>query len=72
MGIAPAAAKLFAFIRRRIAARLRRSFGDWIALTIARGLSFVVVGGSVYVTYTVEMTSFDDFRRCKEQHDHAV
>ena len=38
--------------------------GDWIALTIARGLSLAVVGGLVYVSYIVEMTSFDDFRKC--------
>jgi len=42
---------------------------DWIALTIARGLSFAIVGGLVYETYIVEMTSYDDFRQ--EQHRHA-
>jgi hypothetical protein len=39
---------------------------DWIALTIARGLSFAIVGGFVYVTYIVEMTSFDDFLKCNK------
>jgi len=64
MKIASAAARLLAFIRRRRAARPKRSMGDWIALTIARGLSLAVVGGLVYVTYIVEMTSYDDFRKC--------
>ncbi len=39
---------------------------DWIALTVARGLSLAVVGGLVYVTYIVEMTGFDDFRKCNK------
>lgn len=30
---------------------------NWIALTIAHGLSFAFVGGLVYVPYVVEMTS---------------
>ena len=66
MKIAQAASKLLAFIRRRRAARPRRSLADLIALTIARGLSFAVVGGMVYVTYVVEMTGFDDFRKCSK------
>ena len=66
MGIAAAPLKLFAFINRRRAMRPRRSLQDWIALTIARGLSIAVVGGLVYVTYVVEMTSFDDFRKCNK------
>jgi hypothetical protein len=72
MGVAVASLKLFAFIpfklfafmRGRWAARPKRTLADWIALTIARGLSFAVVGGLVYVTYIVEMTSYDDFRKC--------
>ena len=55
-------ATVLAFIRRWRASRPKRSIADWIALTIARGLSFAVVGGLVYVTYIVEMTGFDDFR----------
>ena len=57
---------LFAFIRRRWAARPWRTLQDWIALTIARALSIAVVGGLVYVTYIVEMTSYDDFRKCNK------
>ena len=77
MGIAAAPLKLialipsrlFVFMHRRWAARPKRSLQDWIALTIARGLSLAVVRGLVYVTYIVEMTSYDDFRKCKqEQH----
>ena len=59
-------AKLLPFIRRHWAARPKRTLADWIALTIARGLSFVMVGGLVYVTYIVEMTSYDDFRKCNK------
>jgi hypothetical protein len=66
MGIAAAPLKLFAFISRRRAMRPRRSLQDWIALTIARGLSFAVVGSLVYVTYVVEMTGFEDFRKCNK------
>jgi hypothetical protein len=74
MGIAAAPLKLialipsrlFVFMHRRWAARPKRSLQDWIALTIARGLSFAVVGGLVYVTYIVEMTSYDDFRKCNK------
>ena len=66
---AAAPAKLFALIRHRWAARPKRTLADWIALTIARGLSFAIVGDLVYVTYIVEMTSYDDFRQ--EQHRHA-
>ena len=58
--------KLFALMRRRWAARPKRTLADWIALTIARGLSFAVVGGLVYVSYLVEMTSYDDFRKCNK------
>jgi len=32
----------------------------------SRGLSFAIVGGLVYVTYIVEMTSYDDFRKCNK------
>ena len=66
MGIAAVPAKLFALIRRRRATRPRRTLQDWIALTIARGLSFAVVGSLVYVTYIVEKTGFDDFRKCNK------
>ena len=66
MGIALAPLRAFAFMRRRRAARPKRSFQDWISLTVARGLSFAVVGGLVYVTYVVEMTGFDDFRKCNK------
>ena len=62
--IARAARKGLAFIWARRAARPKRSIADWIALTIARGLSLAVVGGLVYVTYVVEMTSYRDFLRC--------
>ena len=58
------AGKLFAVIRQRRAARPKRSLADWIALTIAHGLSIMVVSGLVYVTYFVQMTSYDDFRKC--------
>ena len=66
MKIAQAAPKLLAFIRRRRAARPKRSLADWIALTIARGLSFAVVGSLVYVTYVVEMAGYNDFRKCSK------
>ena len=66
MRIADVPAKLLAFLRRRWAARPKRTLQDWIALTIARGLSFAVVGGLVYVTYIVETTSYDDFRKCSK------
>ena len=66
MRIAAMPVKLFALIRRRWASRPKRTLQDWIALTIARGLSFAVVGGLVYVTYIVEMTGFDDFRKCNK------
>jgi hypothetical protein len=64
MSIAVAPLRAFAFIRRRRAARPKRSMGDWIALTIARGLSLAVVGGLVYTTYVVEMAGYNDFLRC--------
>ena len=66
MGIAALPAKLFAVIRRRRATRPRRTLQDRVALTIARGLSFAVVGGLVYITYIVEKTGFDDFRKCNK------
>jgi hypothetical protein len=66
MKIAQAAPKVLALMRRRRAARPKRSLADWMALTIARGLSLAVVGGLVYVTYVVEMTGFDDFRKCSK------
>ena len=58
--------KVFVFMRHRWAARPKRTLQDWIALTIARGLSFAVVGGLVYVTYIVETTSYDDYRKCNK------
>ena len=66
MRIAALPLKLFAFIRRRWTARPKRTLQDWIALTIARGLSLALVGGLVYATYFVEMTSYDDFRKCNK------
>ena len=66
MRIAALPLKVFSLIRRRWAAQPKRTLADWIALTIARGLSFAVVGGLVYLTYIVEMTSFDDFRKCNK------
>ena len=66
MRIAALPLKLFAFIRRRWIARPKRTLQDWIALTIARGLSVTLVGCLVYVTYFVEMTSYDDFRKCNK------
>ena len=64
MSVAAVPVKLFAVIRQRRAARPKRSLADWIALTIARVLSFAVVGGLVYVTYTVEMAGYKDHLRC--------
>jgi len=64
MAIVKALRKFLAFIRARRAARPRRSLADWIALTIARGLSLALVAGLVYVTYAVEMTGYKDFLRC--------
>jgi hypothetical protein len=64
MGIAVAPLRVFAFVRRRRAARPKRSMADWVALTIARGLSLAVVGGLVYTTYVVEMAGYNDFLRC--------
>jgi hypothetical protein len=61
---------VFAVLRRRRAARPKRSITDWIALTIARGLSLAVVGGLVYVTYVVEMAGYNDFLRCN--HDSGM
>jgi hypothetical protein len=66
MKIAQAAPKSLAFIRRRRAARPKRSLADWIALTIARGLLFAMVGGLAYVTYVVEMAGYNDFRKCSK------
>jgi len=66
MRVSAAPKKLFAFMRRRWSARPKRTLADWIALTIARGLSFAIIGGLVYVTYIVEMTSYDDFRKCNK------
>ena len=66
MAIAAAPSRVLAFMRRRWATRPKRTLQDWIALTIARGLSFAVVGGLVYITYIVEMTGFDDFRKCNK------
>ena len=64
MGIAAAPSKLFAFTRRRWIARPKLTLQDWIALTIARGLSLALVGGLVYVTYVVEMAGYKDHLRC--------
>ncbi len=58
---------VFAILRRRRAARPRRNLQDWIALTIARGLSLALIGGLVYVTYVVEMTGYNDFRHCNRE-----
>ena len=72
MRIAVGPAKLLIFVRRRWAARPKRTLANWIALTIARGLSFAIVGGLVYVTYIVEMTSYDDFRKCNKSSSDAT
>ena len=64
MKISHSVPKLLGFIRRRRAARPKRTLADWTALTIARGLSFAVVGGLVYVTYIVEMAGYNDHLRC--------
>jgi hypothetical protein len=65
MGSGHTHARAFAFIRRRHkTAQRKRSLGDWIALTIARGLTSAVVGGLVYVTYVIQVASYNDFRRC--------
>ncbi|MBV9966167.1 MAG: hypothetical protein JO008_10765 [Alphaproteobacteria bacterium] len=37
-----------------------------LALTIARLMTFAVVGGLVYVTYIVEMAGYDAFRKCNK------
>ena len=44
----------------------KRTLVDWIALTIAGRLSFAIVRGLIYVTYLVEMTTFDDFHKCNK------
>jgi hypothetical protein len=64
MQIVKAQRRLLTFIHARRAGRPRRSLQDWIALTIARGLTLAVIAGLVYVTYIVEMTSYKDFLRC--------
>ena len=58
--------KLFGFMRRRWAVRPKRTFADWVALTIARLMTFAVVGSVAYVAYIVEMTTYDDFRKCNK------
>ena len=57
---------VFVFVRRRRAARTKRPLEDWIALTIARGLSLAIISGLIYAIYTVEMTSFDEYRKCNK------
>jgi hypothetical protein len=66
MNITKAAAKMLVFVRQRRAARTRRSLQHWIALTIARLMTFAVVGGLVYITYIVEMAGYDHFRKCNK------
>ena len=66
MHIAALPVKFVALIHQRRATRPTRSLQDWIALPIARLLSFAVVGGLVYVTYVVEMAGYDDFRKCNK------
>ncbi|MBV8891604.1 MAG: hypothetical protein JO266_06455 [Acidobacteria bacterium] len=66
MGIAAFPRKFVALIHGRWAARPKRTLADWIALTIARLMTFAVVGGLVYVTYIVEMAGYDDFRKCNK------
>jgi hypothetical protein len=56
-------ARLFGVWRRR-RAQAKRTLADWVALTIARGLSLAVVGGLVYLTYVIEMAGYNDFLRC--------
>ena len=63
MNIIAAPARLFGVLRRG-RAQPRRSFADYVALTIARGLSLALVGGLVYVTYVVEMAGYKDHLRC--------
>jgi len=58
--------RAFASIYHRRAARPKRSWEEWIALSIARLMTFAVVAGLAYVTYVVEMTSYDDFRKCNK------
>lgn len=64
MVIAALPVKFVALIHRRRAMRPTRFLQDWIALTIARLMTFTVVGGLVCVAYIVEMTTYDDFRKC--------
>ena len=66
MHIAALPLKLYSLIRRRWVARPKCTLQDWTALTITRALSFAVAGGLAYVTYIVEMTSYDDFRKCNK------
>jgi hypothetical protein len=63
MSIIAAPARLFGVLRRH-RAQPRRSFGDYVALTIARLMTFAVVIGLVYVTYVVEMAGYNDHLRC--------
>ena len=65
MGSGSTQARTFSFIRRRHkTAQPKRNLQDWIALTIARGLSLAVVGGMLYVTYVIEMAGYNDYLRC--------
>jgi hypothetical protein len=66
MSISAVRGMLFGVLRRH-PARPRRSFADYVALTIARVLTFAVVGGLLYVTYIVEIAGYDDFRKCHRQ-----
>jgi hypothetical protein len=63
MSIIAAPARFFGVLRRH-RARPKRTLADYIALSIARALSLVLVGGLVYVTYVVEMAGFNDHLRC--------
>ena len=65
MGSGHTQARAFAFIHRRHrTAQPKRGLEAWIALTIARGLTFAIVGGLVYLTYVIQVASYNDFRRC--------
>ena len=66
MGAIAIRARLFSVLRRD-RTQPKRSLGDYIALTIARGLALAVVGGLMYLTYVVEMAGYDDFRKCNRQ-----
>lgn len=64
MHIAALPVQVVALIHQRRATRPTRSLQDWIALTIARLMTFAVVGSLVWVAYIVEITTYADFRKC--------